>query len=337
MADKIEKGPIKTEDYPISSEGNVDLIIAHELGRRLSVENFRDVYGDERIDAAIRDQLNIKAGFVEQFKKDVDNAVKDIQDPDLREKEREKVRKAMIRGELRNKALETLVRENIEMGNWFGENAYAIRTTEYDDLKNGVDVVVEFDSEDGDKIALSIDVSLKASTVHRKIFPNFLKIKNGGAKVEFFASQIQGSNFKGEIQGVIPVAIGIDGANADAFFDRQAQMIRLEKSIDVAVDKGLKDTLQKKYDELFIEAQNDPIQLVYINEILAQVIRIAEELRGDEKNETLFRSAEKLKRIFEDILEEKKKRGMELGVLKKDLAYLSIVGAVEMRTKKASA
>ena len=47
----------------------------------------------------------------------------------------------------RSEALEIIIINEGEINNWFGENAYLVRTTKFDDFINGFDGILEIDSQ----------------------------------------------------------------------------------------------------------------------------------------------------------------------------------------------
>lgn len=103
--------------------------------------------------------------------------------------------------------LEAVIHENTELNNWLGENASTIKTSRYDDIKNGVDNIVEFEEgRSASHIALAIDTTFSTDIV--KKFERIKKeIDNGElATIKYFASEHL--NIKGEKNKIPRVIVG---------------------------------------------------------------------------------------------------------------------------------
>src|SRR3989338_8901882 len=89
-------------------------------------------------------------------------------------------------GDVRNDTMEAFLASEIEMADWF--EASVFRTTRYDDYKNGVDLVLEWDREEGEEpLRLAVDVTTATSPegVEKKL----AKLKFG-SRVKYFESDI---------------------------------------------------------------------------------------------------------------------------------------------------
>lgn len=64
---------------------------------------------------------------------------------------------------------ERILHEQAEMGDWLGPNAVTIKTSKFDDYKNGVDDVVEFQEEEleASYLALGIDATIGGDSVSK--------------------------------------------------------------------------------------------------------------------------------------------------------------------------
>lgn len=96
------------------------------------------------------------------------------------------------------KILEMIVTEQIELNNWFGENARTQQTTAYDDYLNGIDSLVEFDLKEGKGFfGLAIDVTHgKINAFEKKMKKTRRLLQDGKlGTVKYFRS------FDGDIQG----------------------------------------------------------------------------------------------------------------------------------------
>lgn len=103
--------------------------------------------------------------------------------------------------------LEAIIYKRIELGNWLGPNAETIRPSEYDDFVNGIDIIVEFNTEDSKKhLALGIDITFGSLTMVKK----FDRIKeeidmDELAKVKYFEAH----GFKGTLTQLPRIVIGV--------------------------------------------------------------------------------------------------------------------------------
>lgn len=61
---------------------------------------------------------------------------------------------------------EAIIHQHAELSNWFGPDAFTVKTSRFDDVKNGVDTVVEFPESEvaPTYLALAIDVTFSADT-----------------------------------------------------------------------------------------------------------------------------------------------------------------------------
>ncbi len=108
--------------------------------------------------------------------------------------------------------LEYIVYDQGESSNWFGEYAYMIKTSDYDDFKNGVDVVAEFDLGDSvSRTGLVIDATFGHSP-RKKIEKIKSEISQGiNGYVKYFESG--DGNYRGELRGVPKIFVGSDPEN----------------------------------------------------------------------------------------------------------------------------
>lgn len=104
--------------------------------------------------------------------------------------------------------LEALIYEQAELSDWLGPNAETIRPSEYDDLINGTDLIVQFSSNNStNHLALGIDITFGSQTMRKK----FDRIKNEIdddelAKIKYFESH----GFKGSLKQLPRIVIGVE-------------------------------------------------------------------------------------------------------------------------------
>ncbi|MBI2039371.1 MAG: hypothetical protein HYT22_03805 [Candidatus Niyogibacteria bacterium] len=64
--------------------------------------------------------------------------------------------------------MEMMLQEEGELSEWFGRDAHTAMASEYDDIKNGVDAIVEFETETGaEYLALAVDFTLKRGSLDK--------------------------------------------------------------------------------------------------------------------------------------------------------------------------
>ena len=106
---------------------------------------------------------------------------------------------------------EWIMHRQAELGNWLGPNAVTIKTSKFDDFKNGVDDVVEFQGGESETshLALAIDTTIGGDSVSklRRIKEEIDAGQLG--EIKYFYSEH--TNFKGRLTNVPRVVIGVDG------------------------------------------------------------------------------------------------------------------------------
>lgn len=205
-----------------------------------------------------------------------------------------------INGE-RGRAFEILLADQIYNGEWLGSSAIPVRASRFDDVKNGVDIVVEFDREDEvERMALVVDASTSSDVgyMERKIKKNIDKVIKGSLEVRYFQSDISDENgeyFKGKLENLIPVVIGADRQNVNEIFDIFSELISLEGNKDDD-SKSKRQWLRKKL-------SNHPIQDLFLNQIETQLkIYISILKREDKPTDDI----EMLLGVIKEVVEEKK-------------------------------
>ena len=171
---------------------HADIEAAHErakdvLSDPINPEDFRDIYG-ENVNSDLAYVQKMENKFEEDRQK-------------MSENEQHFLKVA--------KVFEAIVFQHAELSNWFGETAMTMEASRYDDIKNGVDTIVEFEEENtAHHLALAIDVTSSSS-----IFEKFDRIKkeidnNKLAEIKYFVSEHL--NIRGHKSNVPRVVIGAD-------------------------------------------------------------------------------------------------------------------------------
>ncbi|MCH7604400.1 hypothetical protein IID24_00145 [Patescibacteria group bacterium] len=282
----------------------VEVVLANEVGHRLDMDDFEDVFPPKEIQEDKREVERLKAKFQEELE-------------GLPDEEQERVKQGKKRGE----ALEIIIGDQAELSDWFGEQAMVTRTTEFDDIRNGVDAVIEFNLEGGaERLALAIDTSTRVvgETMKKKMRRN-IEIVTGQRSplvVKYFRSQV--SDFEGTLRGIIPVVIGIERKNADRLSELYAQTTRLEKTKGQAARQLLKEKKE--------EMGTHPAQMVFLEEVSLQLY-LYEDLLEREGSGSEYNIAEihKMQNLIQRIIDSREKKGISSEGLEDD-EFLSMIG-----------
>jgi hypothetical protein len=236
---------------------------------RLKEDDFEDVFDSEEIQRDRQTVANIKEGFRKQLEHFAPDEIKRAE-----------------RGKMISEALEVVIHTQAESSNWFGENALTTRTTEYDDLVNGVDIVVEFDigSElEPQIIALAIDASMlpKFSSVKKKIDNNIKKVVDNTKpmKVKYFESQIDGQ--KKKLNMIVPAVIGLEGNNANELILLLKQLLAIKETIKQGQESK---SLTSRKGEVQKQLEKHPAQIIFLKELIVQ-LEMYLKLFGDKQDE----------------------------------------------------
>ena len=152
----------------------------------VQINDFRKLYGDDNID---RDEKYV-AEMEEEFKKGSSLESKKI-------------------NELAT-VLEAIIFEQSEQNEWLGSDAQTIKTSRYDDIKNGVDMIVEFIQEDESAahLGMAIDATFNSDT-EAKFKRIKAEIDEGKlAEVKYFESD--NIHFKGKLKMLPRIVVGAD-------------------------------------------------------------------------------------------------------------------------------
>lgn len=279
---------------------NAELIISNSKETRPDLNNFVDIYTPETIEHDKAEVEKIKKEFTESSQNLTGMA-----------KEKKEAHKK------RSDALEIIIGEQIEKSGWFGDSCRLSRSTEYDDLKNGVDSIAEFVDENDQthRLALAIDASMRADikSVRYKINRNILKMKTNTLEVKYFQSRIDG--FKGKLDNIVPVVIGIEGENTNEIVANFSKMIKFAKIKDT--DPVAQDEYQKLSDKL----KNHPAQVIFLREIQDQLYIYYLTLKNLQQGKTTIKTDQIYEMLYvvKTILDGKE--GIKTGDLEKDNMY----------------
>ena len=168
-------------------------------------------------------------------------------------------------------AFEATMGELINSHNWFGEEAVFIFTTEYDDLVNAADGVVEIPATEELVVRqpLSIDITYdkKPTSVRRKIARNIKKLlSRDSIKIKYFSSEID-PEFVGPIEDTVPIVVGLDQNHAVEIINKISQIIRLQAHAQGDKREDARQTILSLKKELAVH----PAQITFLNEMILQL------------------------------------------------------------------
>lgn len=106
---------------------------------------------------------------------------------------------------------EAIFNDHAELSNWLGPSVFMIKTSRFDDIKNGVDSVAEFQEGEGpaSHLALAIDVTTSSYTVREKLEKIKREIECGKlTEVKYFKSEHEKT--RGSLSKIPRVIVGAD-------------------------------------------------------------------------------------------------------------------------------
>jgi len=265
----IEKNPrAKLERTADRSEWASDRNLDFESAKKKKEKVFKDAVKEKDFVGKVYSK--------EEVEKDL-NYVKQIEEAFSREGKDEEAENVVEMAHI----FEAIICEEGELADWFGENVMVIKSARYDDLKNGVDLIIEFNDsgEEDSHLALAVDVTFAG---FEKLHEKLDGIKNDAedgklSYVKYFKSEESG--FKGDIKGVPKTVIGADSRT-------------LYKLMDLWVN-------EKK-----ASLENHPVQFMILDQIMAQLVKF-KELAEARKKTFIAEKYDKAIKIMEKILGEK--------------------------------
>lgn len=265
-----------------------DLLVPRHNKSAVDMEDFSGVYGKGVVAADLAEV----------------NRLQKIFDTDQRKKGPEEVDNVK-----RGKILEALLAERIELDNWLGQEAETIVPSIFDDYKNGVDLLIEFQRDEGFKhLALSIDATTSLKSASEKIEKIKSDIKHGHlVSIKYFYSEAAG--IRGILERVPKVVVGTGIATIKELSSLWlgAQKSRkeaavLEKELGPSTEE-VKE-LKRKAKELLSKLASHRVQFLILEEIRVQLeyfVKLAKKL-GKPNIEDRYQNA--LNTVW-SILEEK--------------------------------
>lgn len=205
--------------------------------------------------------------------------------------------------------LEAILYDQIELSDWFGANARTIKTSFFDDIVNGSDLILELEDikKTFSHLSLSVDVTFGTSTETKKFSAIKDKIDAGTlGTIKYFHSEKGG--FRDELSKVPQVVIGV------------------EKDMVIQLS-GLWAGEHGRNREGNLKLATHPVQRIIFTEILLELRAFKEYAEATGKN-ALVPIYEKDILALEDIL--RKRPLMDMGDLRNDRVFAAIRSALLM-------
>ena len=202
---------------------------------------------------------------------------------------------------------EAIIYDQGELANWFGENGVTIKSARFDDIKNGVDLIVEFSGEEETShLALAVDVTF-SDNIQKKLDNIKREIEHGKlTSIKYFQSDKLG--FKGEKRDIPKTIVGAD-------------LKTLNKVMDLWVNEDEK------------KLAKHPIQFIILDEIMLQLEKFREYAQAMKKP-AIVEKYNKAIVILEKILAEKQDLREEVlkdddSAVENDRVYRAIAGYMD--------
>ena len=301
-----------TTEKETKSQNAVDIVLEHTRNERPKLKEFlgkHPLYTQHEIQ---NDEARVKRAQ-EDFKNRDSKLSKDHQ---KRNQERKKL----------SDALESTVVNLGELSDWFGENSSVIQTSEYVDIIQHIDgileIKIEIPNSNGqtriERIALAIDASTSndEDIIKKKIVTNgrimISSTKNKEPAVKYFESS---DGTAGPIQDIIPVVIGLEKDSTENLVKLYADILTARQSKLPGIARQLKD-----------KAQVHPAQQLFLRQIKTQLITYHRILKtsSDPQKNILVKKLETLFNLFDGIERQKEKQGIKLDSMINDGVYNQI-------------
>ncbi len=225
----------------LSIEQNINKIIEEGGVDHTPMDYFKSLegYGTQEIE---KDESILESAY-----KRINNSIDKLSPAERKEYEK---------GKERGEALEITLTYLLER--WFETEDIEVltqRTTEFDDVVNGTDIIVEFKTPDSiEKVALAIDASLSVKNINEKLNRCHRKMtgKEGDFQVKYFQSQFENEEEEfphGPIKNLISLVSGLDAKNANKLFDDFAEYLSIRKrdfnESEKKMEKMANDSIKK--------------------------------------------------------------------------------------------
>jgi hypothetical protein len=173
-----------------------------------NAEHSRNRFDHPALKAALPEALrSLEADALDELSF-IDHYGEDAVQRDIREVSRLEGRFEQDNSTTAAKVLEAIFHQHVELSDWLGPQASTIRTTKFDDFKNGIDGIVEFNEADStSRLALGIDVTFGTLSIQKKFDRILGEIETDTlARVKYFRAH----GYEGSLTQLPRVVIGVD-------------------------------------------------------------------------------------------------------------------------------
>ena len=190
--------------------------------------------------------------------------------------------------------------QQAELSNWLGDQTRTIKTSRYDDIKNGVDVIAEFQNNSDEYLGIAIDVTT-SNDFQGKFRRIKDKIKDGHfTEIKYFQSE---ESEKRRIANIPKIIIGANRKTVLELAELQAEK-KNKKLADHFIQFQILEEIiiQSKMFEKYAEKENQP----QISNAYRKIKIIAENILKEKKNKILsvFKKRDEFFRIMKNYLSE---------------------------------
>ncbi len=178
----------------------------------------------------------------------------------------------------RGRLLEGLMIDQIELGNWFGENTFTVASSEYDDYYHGVDLVAgtRENEETTKHMALGIDVTSSTMRIRKKL--GIIKREIGNGKlttVEYFHSEDYKPDYYGSLENIPYVVVGAGDKTINEISELWMSaygLKRMRGHEDESLTPEAREGIRKRAKAASQKLANHRIQFLLLEEIKMQLI-----------------------------------------------------------------
>lgn len=204
---------------------------------------------------------------------------------------------------------EAVFYQHAELSNWLGDDTHTILTSEYDDIKNGIDVLVRLNNSPRafPYVGMGIDVTFGRMSVEGKIarlFKEIEKEKEELGTVRYFMDPDY-APFKGELHNMPHIVVGVERRRV---IELAGQWLRGEKRA----------------------LEENPIQLVILNQVIDQLKTFRDYASSLGKRDLAEIYNADIS-VFAPVLRDKRK--MDISDYENDLVAKELSREIEVRKK----
>lgn len=175
-------------------------------------------------------------------------------------------------GDVRGELFEAIVADQISNSDWMGKDADSTFSTDYDDYRNGIDIIVEFEREEGDMhLALAIDVTESPRKMLEKLKNIKAAIRTGSlGHLKYFKSK----HLREKMRGIPHVVVGAGYEVLGNISELLLRFKRLQATIEESRKSGQSASEERalaEFTKVRSAVAEHPLQGMLLNEIKLQL------------------------------------------------------------------